>query len=845
MAAAWLIAASALASPSPLHAGPALATAIRLVERNYLFADELDPHRLLGEAFEHTESAVPELNVRRAGQRGYLLTAGYCRLYLEPVPGQELTSILGPLESAADLIERCTPARGEDDPPLDSVLLSGLLRGLDPYSTILDAKRRTEHRIQFKGQLAGIGARIGIREERLVLIRVYEHAPAFKAGLRDGDVVLRIDGLSATNIRVNDAVERIRGRPGTQVRLTVEREAESEATTITVTRAVVRIPSVEARLLESGVVYAEISHFSQTTPTDFRERVAELTAGRDTVAGVIIDLRRNSGGSMLGSSAIGDLFLENGLLISTAGRSGRPVAGLTARVEASPDTPFAKIPIALLTSARTASGSELLAASLRNHGRAILVGERTFGKGTVQKTYSLGAGSALKITVGSFLPNRRPIPGGGLTPDVEFRRYRLSDTGAAVPSEPEADLPFWLRTPSWFEEDHHEAVTIIELVDQTEKDSKVQADPVLDLAEALLAEHGSTSAAAMLESAGPSLERSAVEAVENLSAILGGKNIDWTAAPAAVTHKTPALEASLHVEGGRVLTGRDNKITVRIANKGKRPLSRLKGVLDSETWMLDGRGMLFGRIEPGQHRDWTFEVQVPARLRPGRLQTKLALSDAGGPVAELGPFYLALEASPRPHLAHRVAIDRDGDISTVRVEVENRGPGEAEKVKTYLKNPLTSDIELLDPAADIESLGPGQAASRSFRVRTLTTNVEEPEVTLVVSEGTTFSASELRVALLAGSGAFGAWREAPRLAVQAVAKNGHVFGLLARASDDSGIVSLVASVDGDQRGYLTSDGTRGREVSVLLPWTPADGTKQIELVATDRDGLVTSYIADL
>jgi C-terminal processing protease CtpA/Prc len=141
------------------------------------------------------------------------------------------------------------------------------------------------------------------------------------------------------------------------------------------------------------------------------------------------------------------------LLISTAGRHGAPVSGLTERVLARPDSPFRDAPVVILTSPRTASGSELMAASLRNHGRAIFVGQRSFGKGTVQKTYSLGNEEALKLTVGNFLPKGLAIPAGGLVPDVEIRTYDLSPRGHRLPTAPKADAdrPYWLRNPPWLD----------------------------------------------------------------------------------------------------------------------------------------------------------------------------------------------------------------------------------------------------------------------------------------------------------------------------------------------------------------------------------------------------------
>jgi len=285
------------------------------------------------------------------------MVAGPCRLRLELPPKASVHDLEPLLANAATLVDECTTDRPNGLPPTESLLLNGVLSGLDPYSTVFDAAGKEEHTIQFQGSLAGIGARIGVRKEKLTLLTVYPKSPAATAGLKDGDVVRRIDGASTTNLPVNDAVQRIRGEVGSVVRLEIERGNGSDTLTVPVTRGLVVIPSVEARRLDNGIVYAAISHFSQTTPSDFRAHVAKLV-GTGGVRGVIIDLRANSGGSMLGSAAIADMFLDEGILITTSGRNGARVAGLTPEIRATSDTPFRGLSAAVLTSPRTASGSE-------------------------------------------------------------------------------------------------------------------------------------------------------------------------------------------------------------------------------------------------------------------------------------------------------------------------------------------------------------------------------------------------------------------------------------------------------------------------------------------------------
>jgi len=862
MVATSMHAATARASSSTLGKG------LRLVESNYLFESELDAPRLFGDALLYVEGRIPELRAEPVGDGAYVLTAGPCRLRLEAPPEASVPDLAALLEKAAAVIDECVQDRPEGLPPTESALLTGVLSGLDPYSTVFDAERKTEHTIQFRGKLAGVGARIGIREERLTLVTVYMDSPAYKAGLRDSDVVRRIDGVSTTNLPVSDAVRRIRGKVGTPVRLTVEREGVSDLETYTVIRGLVTIPSVTARRLDSGVIYSSISHFSQTTPSDFRARVSEAIGDEDA-AGVIIDLRGNSGGSMLGSSAIGDLFLEDGLLITTAGRGGKTVSGLTAEINATADTPFAALPVAILTSPRTASGSELLAASLRNNDRTMLVGERTFGKGTVQKTYSLGSDTSLKITVGHFLPNGLSIPGGGLLPDIEIRRFRFDGDVVRLPLlRSGEELPFWLSTPSWLTTSQLSSATVIDLVDEHEAIDEDDAEPrepddaeglddrVVDITAELLARFGSISATATLTDARDWLAELKTETDDVVRERLAGRSVDWRrpgAMAALESVLSPSLDVVIKPADGLLVGGEETELEVTATNSGSKPLYRMYGILRSEARFLNGRGLLFGYIAPGESRTWTLTVEPPLSMRTSRVDATVDFRNDAGVLAESAPVYLALESAPRPSLAYRTSVIAGDDDNTllVRVDLQNRGPGTARDVRAFIKHPESDEeIELIDSSHTVESLAGGEEVSLELGVRLLRTPEEPLPVELVISEPSfrIFLESEIDVSGVAEATAAAtqAWQLPPDIRIRSVlADDADELQLVAEVTDDSGLASLWSLIEGKQVGYIDARARAPRQLRIGLPWDPSDGVARVEIIATDADGLTTRYVSDL
>lgn len=300
--------------------------------------------------------------------------------------------------------------------------IAGMVETLDPHSTFLDPD---EYRIltsDTQGRFGGIGVSIDVRDGWLTVHGVTEGSPADRAGILRGDRFLTIDGWAARDMPISEAVRRMRGDPGTEVRVRIRREGVEDAVEVTLTREVIHVEAVEARVLPDRVVYVRIRSFQGTTTDELRaalDRAAQETRDAGGVSGVMLDLRGNPGGLLDEAVRVSDEFLEDGVIVSTRARGGELIEEARAR---RPGTrpPW---PMVVLVDHFSASASEIVAGALQDHHRAIVVGSRTWGKGSVQNIVELPDGSALKLTVARYYtPDGTSIQAQGIEPDVEVEQ---------------------------------------------------------------------------------------------------------------------------------------------------------------------------------------------------------------------------------------------------------------------------------------------------------------------------------------------------------------------------------------------------------------------------------------
>lgn len=322
-----------------------------------------------------------------------------------------------------------------DDKLVDSAV-RGMLSGLDAHSAYLDRREFEDIRRGAAGNYPGIGIEVSAENGFIKVQRPLEDSPAARAGIRAGDLILRIDG-EPIGVNVADAIEQMRGPAGSLVRLTVRRAARDELVDVVLERARVEVHSVTGSRLDSRYAYLRIASFSDTTPADFRVVIERLRSELPELKGVVIDLRNNPGGVLESAVAVADAMLDQGNIVIARGRA----ADARFRMDAEPGQVLTGIEIALLVNGASASAAEIVAGALKDNGRALLVGRRTYGKGSVQSVIPLSNGHAIKLTTSRYAtPSGTYINEQGIAPDVMLSGPDSAPTDPVVDDEVRAAL---------------------------------------------------------------------------------------------------------------------------------------------------------------------------------------------------------------------------------------------------------------------------------------------------------------------------------------------------------------------------------------------------------------------
>jgi carboxyl-terminal processing protease len=316
--------------------------------------------------------------------------------------------------------------------------IRGMLTGLDPHSAYLDEEQFKELQVGTTGQFGGLGIEVGMEDGFVKVIAPIDDTPAQRAGVKAGDLVIRLDDTPVKGMTLNEAVKIMRGKPGTDIQLTIVREGLDKPLQITITRDIIKVKSVKHTLLEPDYGYLRISQFQSKTADYLMDAMDELKKENGgALKGLILDLRNNPGGVLNGAVAVSDAFLEKGLIVYTEGR----LPNSSLRFNATPDDVANGAPMVVMVNQGSASASEIVAGALQDHKRAIIIGARTFGKGSVQTILPLSGGTALKLTTARYYtPSGHSIQAEGITPDIELEPLKLSSIEQSIDPLSEADL---------------------------------------------------------------------------------------------------------------------------------------------------------------------------------------------------------------------------------------------------------------------------------------------------------------------------------------------------------------------------------------------------------------------
>ena len=338
----------------------------------------------------------------------------------------------------ADYVET---VRDED---LIEAAIQGMLASLDPHSNFLNAKHFKDMQVQTRGEFGGLGIEVTLEDGFVKVVSPIDDTPAYRAGIQAGDFITHLDGEAVRGLTLNKAVEKMRGKVGNDITLTIRR-LDTEAFDVTLTRDKIRIDSVRSRV-EANAGYIRITSFNEQTKSGLLRAVKKLNEELgDQLAGFILDLRNNPGGLLDQAIEVSDAFLEQGEIVSTRGRS----ADNAQRFNATPGDITGGLPVVVLINSGSASASEIVAGALQDHRRGILLGTRTFGKGSVQTIIPLGRAGAIKLTTQRyFTPSGRSIQAKGIDPDIVVEQVQLEPLRGRSLERHEEDLRGALKNQS-------------------------------------------------------------------------------------------------------------------------------------------------------------------------------------------------------------------------------------------------------------------------------------------------------------------------------------------------------------------------------------------------------------
>ncbi len=650
------------------------------ITTDYVDHDRVEPVTMLRGALDNVARDVPEFLYRydQAG-RSLRLVHGLT----------EREVLVGELDGVPALADLLTHVAGFLDDQLEDeasrrdveyAMMNGMLRTLDPHSFFIDPVAYREMESEQEGHFGGLGITIGIRDGRLTVLYPLADTPAWRAGLAAGDRIDKIGRESTVNMELNEAVDRLRGEVGTQVTITVS-DDDGLQREVTLIRARIETPSLKHAYAGDGVGYVQIQHFHKDT----YDRLEDALDALDTTAigdekgglkGLVLDLRGNPGGYLEQAYLIANKFILSGTIVSTEGLAGSTREQKTARRFGTEDD----LPLVVLVDAGSASASEIVAGALKNQDRAVIIGTRTFGKGSVQNLYERNFDDgALKLTIARYLtPGDVSIQGVGIQPDVEVRPAYTE-----VKADGTLDVrlyweDFELREENltgafeWGDdEDDEERLSYVISCEECWDDptdrsrEETAADnlrlPQVQAAKALLLAAPTNDRQKMLAAVPTVVPEVLAERQDSLENWLAEQGIDWGGAPDGDDVQAADLSVELRVESedGKLEPGGATPLTLLVTNQGSAPLYRVRAVTRGD--FFAGREFVYGRLGPGETRGFT----VPARPRlwlNARTEevTWHFFADGGPSMPDPYTGRLQISEAPRPRFAYSWALIDDG-----------------------------------------------------------------------------------------------------------------------------------------------------------------------------------------
>ena len=810
------------------------------IRKRYVDPGRVKPREMLLSALDFIQRDVAEVIVLPAKNGEVTIRVDTQEQKLK------VDDVLGPWDVAAKLrqvfsfLQKNLNRDDVDFRQVEYTACNGMLHTLDPHSVFMSPEDYKEMNLSTSGHFGGLGIVISIRDQLLTIMRPMPDTPAGRAGLKRGDRVLKINNESTLNMPLDDAVRRLRGKPGTDVTVWISREGPEGwqgTRKFVLVRERIEVPSVLAKRLDEGVGYVRLKQFQQTTADELGHALAEFR-NQGELRGLVLDLRGNPGGLLDQAAAVADKFLTKGTIVATVGASeGREEKQATA-ADTEPN-----YPIVVLVNGSSASASEIVAGALKNLGRAVIVGQTTFGKGSVQLVFPdvTRDHAALKLTIAQYLtPGDVSIQGVGVTPHVELdpmtvdplemdvtlrasgmrerdlSKHLSSEGNAQAPSVPAQVVRYYLS--------REQREELRDLGGELEDEFKL--DYPTEFARQLAAKlPAGREAEAQLRAVGDFIEAAREVEVTKVSQELQKIGVDWTMPKDNPVPGPSKDELEVKVEtdrpGNRVEAGQPMTLTVTVKNKGTVPVYRLRAGTESDNSYYDEKELVFGKIGPGETKTATapmawceVEGRQAGTLKPKPENAKrvckipmdaLDRSDglkvnfdaAGGHApasVEIRPTIVAL-ARPLFQYSYQIADDiqgngdglvQKGEQVTMYLTARNVGTGRSFETQANLANRSGDGVLLRKGRFEVDNLQPGDTRQVAFTFD-VESQLADPEAVLGLSVGDRdlreFANEKIRVPIVPpvtvtpASGAVTATRDT--LLFPDVSRTGDAFGRVA------------------------------------------------------------------
>jgi len=705
---------------------------LKQVKNNYVDPSRIRPQRMLLASLESLQNEVAEVivHITDDGQQATVKVDIYRRRFdLSAV--RSLHVLYVRLKEITGFVERHLD-RKADIQEVEYAIINGALSTLDPHSVLWNPQTYRDMKVGTRGSFGGLGIEITIKGSVLTVVAPIDGTPAAKAGIRAGDHIVRIGSESTVNMNLTEAVNHLRGDPGTQVLIFVERKGESRTLRFEITRAIIKINTVESRVLKGRVGYLRIKHFSRSTATELEAHLAVLK--KQKIVGIVLDLYDNPGGLLDQAIKTADMFLSRGTIVTTVSNAG------TQRVPkpASGSSQLPDAPMVLLVNTGSASASEIVAGALKNQDRAVVIGETTFGKGSVQVLYDNYDGSALKLTIAQYLtPGDISIQSSGITPDVHTIPVKVGAERivfyAAGNRRREEDLAAHLSPFQRKRSEHPMAVLRYLETPKGARDPKAAghstggADPaVVRLGRDLVLQSYGRSRQRIMSLAREFLAGRRISESKRIAAALHRRGIDWSVQPAS---DVPMLEADVKTDRHRssYRAGDKVKITVTVSNLGLGPAYRVRAISETASPALRDLEFFFGRIEPGGSRSYTTTVTIPQDAHSSIWKVRLRFVEEYGHQPPDQRLRLRVRGQRRAIFAAQYQFIDDvvgnedglaqwGESLRLHLRVRNIGAGRSADAVATLKNLAGAEVFLHRSRGRLAlgALKPGQEASGEF-----------------------------------------------------------------------------------------------------------------------------------